>query len=63
LHPPHLDADGVVVVQMVEGKTAVFHERKPVWVRGRISISRLHTASINSTFRLDASAVWGIDGH
>jgi hypothetical protein len=37
LHPPHLDADEVVLVQMDNGKKVPLLERKAVWVRGTIS--------------------------
>lgn len=63
LHPPHLDRDMVVMVQMSAGQTAALYDRRPVWVRGRISLSPLRTDSIDALFRLNASAVWGIDAY
>jgi hypothetical protein len=57
IHPPHLDAGEVVIVNMEKGTTARLVERQAVWVKGTLAPSLTRQGQIEAAFQITASDV------
>lgn len=57
IHPPHLDAGEVVIVNMEKGAKARLVQRQAVWVKGTLAPSLTRQGTIEAAFQITASDV------